>query len=69
MSETLDRLYAATEHLGVDDRRTVDCIMLGYLSGEVSPEVWEKALAAGLRNVEGIEDFRARITPPTEGRA
>lgn len=49
--DKLARLTAAIDRLSDDDRRDVQSLMLGYLSGVVTGEQWDAALGMGLRIV------------------
>jgi len=57
MSASLDRYTAATDALTAEQRRTVDSVFIGYLSGLVSAEQWDKALAFAV-------EFAAKHTIP-----
>lgn len=44
----LDRLFEATRHLRVDAHQKAHNHVLGYLSGHVTPEVMDRAIASAL---------------------
>lgn len=45
----LSRSYKEMEGLSAEQRRAIDCYMLGWLSAEVSEETWDAALAAAMK--------------------
>jgi len=52
----VDRYHAATEALTAEQRRTVDSLFIGYVSGFMPDNQWDQALAFAV-------EFAAKHTP------